>query len=271
MEFAKNILGFLGKKEVYGLALIILIGIVIYQLGKKLIEKVINFGKNSYEKKKRKTIVTLLSNVVKGIIWALAFLLILDLYGIDTKGFIASLGVASALAGLALQDTLKDILSGIDIILNNYFVVGDIVTYNDFTGEVIEMSLKATKIKKVTGEVMVIANRNINQIINISQKKADLIIDIPTAYEMKTAKVEKTIAKILEEVKKIKGVSGESKYLGISKLDDNCVNYSLSIVCSQENQWQIKRDILRIIKNTYEQDKIKIPYPQIEVHNDERI
>lgn len=271
MNFAKNILGFLGKKEVYGLALIILAGIAIYQLGKKLIEKVINYGRNTYEKKKRKTIVNLLSNVVKGIIWALAFLLVLDLYGIDTKGFIASLGVASALAGLALQDTIKDVITGVDIILNNYFVVGDIVTYNDFTGEVIEMSLKATKIKKVSGEVLVIANRNINQVINISQKKADIIIDIPTAYEVKTEKVEKAIAKILEEAKKIKGVFGDSKYLGISKLDDSSVNYTLSIVCSQENQWQIKRDVLRIIKIVYEKEKIKIPYPQIEVHNNERI
>lgn len=271
METAKNILEFLGKKEVYGLAIIILIGLVINALGKKLIDKIINYGKSSYEKKRRTTIVKLLTNIIKILSWALVFIAVLELYGVDTKGFIASLGVASALAGLALQDTLKDFISGIDIILNNYFVVGDIVTYNNFTGEVIEMSLKATKIKNVSGEVMVLANRNITQIINISQKKADLIIDIPTSYEVKTAKVEKTIEKILTEAKKINGVSKESKYIGISKLGDSAINYTLSIICQQENQWQIKRDILRIIKNAYEKDNIKIPYQQIEVHTNERI
>lgn len=271
MSVAKNILEFLGKKEVYGLAIIILIGIVALKVGNKLIETTINKGKDTYEKKRRTTIVKLLSNIVAVVIWVLILLMILDLYGVDTKGFIASLGVASALAGLALQDTLKDLISGIDIILNNYFVVGDIVTYNNFTGEVVEMSLKATKIKKATGEVLILANRNINQIINISQKLANIIIDIPTAYEIKTSKVEKTIEKILDEAKKIEGVTKDSKYLGISKLDSSAINYSISIICSQENQWQIRRDVLKIIKNAYEKDKIKIPYQQIEVHNNERV
>ncbi len=271
MKIALNILNFIGQKEVYGLAIIVLIGIVAYNLGNKLIDQIINYGKSNYEKKKRKTIVKLLSNVAKTLIYVFVIFFILDLYGVNTKGLLTSLGVASALIGLALQDTLKDIISGIDIILSNYFVVGDYVIYNDFMGEVIEMSLKATKIKKVTGEVLVIANRNINQIINISQKKASLIIDIPTAYEEKTEKVEKTINKILTETKKIKGVSDQSKYLGISNLGDSSVNYTISIICSQDNQWQIKRDILKIIKEMYEKDKIKIPYQQVEVHNEERV
>lgn len=267
MELIKSILNFLGQKEVYGLAVIILAGIVVYKLGSKLIEKIITQGKSAYERKRRRTIVTLLSNISKYVIAILMIFFILDLYGVNTKALVASLGVASALIGLALQDTLKDLISGIDIIMNNYFVVGDIVNYNNFSGEVIEMSLKATKIKNVSGEVFIVANRNINQIINLSQKKANIIIDIPTAYEVKTAKVEKTINKILEQVKEIKGVSPESKYIGISKLDNSAVNYTLSIICSQETQWQIKRDILKIIKDTYEQDKITIPYAQIEVHH----
>ncbi len=271
MQFLQNILSFLSKKEIYGLAIIIFSGLVVYNLGSKLIEKIINNGKTAYEKKKRNTIVKLLSNIAKVIVYILVIFFILDLYGVNTSALFTSLGVVSALVGLALQDTLKDIISGIDIILNNYFVVGDIVTYNDFTGEVIEMTLKATKIKKATGEVMVIANRNINQIINISQKKANVVIDIPTSYEIKTAKVEKTIAKIITEAKKIKGVHDESKYLGISSFGDSAVNYTISIICSQENQWQIKRDVLKIIKDTYEQDKITIPYQQIEVRSNEKL
>ncbi len=271
MQFAKNILGFLSQKEIYGLAIILFAGIIAYKLGSRLIEKIVNNGKNSYERKKRITIVNLLSNIAKVIIYVFVIFFILDLYGVDTRALITSLGVASALLGLALQDTLKDFISGIDIIINNYFVVGDIVTYNDFTGEVIEMSLKATKIKKATGEVMVIANRNINQIINISQKKADLRIDIPTAYEEKTEKVEKAIAKIIEEAKKIKGVYNDSKYLGISDLKDSAINYTISIICTQEDQWQIRREVLKIIKNIYEKDNIKIPYAQIEVHNDKKL
>lgn len=270
MNILKSILGFLSQKEVYGLALIILIGLVAYIILCNFVEKVINKGKNGYEQKKRKTIVTLLSNLIKWIIYILAIFFVLDLYGVNTKGLIASFGVASALVGLALQDTARDIISGMDIIINNYFMVGDFVTYNNFTGEVIEFSLKTTKIKNATGEVLVIANRNIDQIINSSQKKANILISIPTAYEIKTAKVEKTIEKIVEEIKKIKGVSQESKYLGITELGASSVDYTISIICHRDIKLEIKRKALKIIKDTYEKDKLSIPYQQVEVHINER-
>lgn len=271
MEIAKEILNFLSKKEVYGLAVIVLVSILVYHFGKIVIEKIIITGRDAYERKKRRTIVNLISNIFKYAIYLLAILFVLDLYGVNTRALITSLGVVGAVLGLALQDTLKDFISGITIIMDNYFVVGDIITFNGFTGEVIDMGLKTTKIKKNTGEVLVIANRNIDEVINISQKAANVIIEIPTAYEAKTEKVEKTIDKILAEIKKIDGVKKESQYLGISSLDDSCVKYMISIICPQDNQWQIKRDALKIIKTIYEKEKIKIPYQQIEVHHEQEI
>lgn len=268
MKILTNIFTFISKKEIYGLAGIIFLGILTYKLGNKLIENIINNGKSKYERKKRKTIVNLLSKVIKVIVFILVIFFILDLYGVNTRALIASFGVASALIGLAFQDTAKDLISGITIIMDNYFVMGDVITINDFTGEVVEMGLRSTKIKKFSGEILIISNRNINQVINLSQKKANLVINIPTSYEYKTSKVEKTISKILEEAKKIKGVSEDSKYLGISEFSDSSIDYSISIVCNQDDKWQIKRDILKIIKDTYDKDKITIPYPQVEVHNE---
>lgn len=271
MEKIGGIFSFLAKKEIYGLAIIIFVTIVVYHFGKVLIDKVINSGKSSYERKKRKTIVNLISNIFKYLVYIICGVAVLNLYGVDTKALIASLGVVGAVIGLALQDAIKDFISGITIIMDNYFVVGDIITFNNFTGEVIEMSLRTTKIKKINGEVLVICNRNIDQVINISQKEANIVIDIPTAYEIKTEKVEKTIDKILEEIKKIAVIKKEPKYLGISSLDESSVNYTISVLCPQEKQWEIKREVLKIIKNQYDKDKIKIPYKQVEVHYETKL
>lgn len=271
MENAKGVLAFLAQKEVYGLAIIILVGIVVYHFGKILIQRVIITGRDAYEKKKRKTIVNLISNILKYVVFIIIVFASLNLYGVDTKALMASLGVVGAVLGLALQDTIKDFISGITIIMDNFFVVGDIVTLNNFTGEVIDMGLKTTKIKKVSGEVLVIANRNIDSIVNISQKPATIVIEIPTAYEAKTERVEKTITKILEEIEKIEGVKKDPQYLGISALEESNVNYMISFQCPQEKQWQIKRDALKIIKTLYDKDKIKIPYKQIEVHHEQNL
>ncbi len=69
MEIVKSILSFLSRKEVYGLAIIILVSIVLYHFGKIFIEKIIVSGKNAYERKKRRTIVNLISNIFKYIVF----------------------------------------------------------------------------------------------------------------------------------------------------------------------------------------------------------
>ena len=179
--FIENILDFVLTKKVIGTLLTIIIAIILVKIFKNVVSKILIKGKTDYEAKRRKTIIELIGSIFKYIIYIIAGLIILDFYGVNTKSLIASIGVAGAVLGLALQDTLKDFISGISLILENYLAVGDTVTYNDFTGEVIELGLRVTKIKKASGEVMVIANRNIDTIVNLSQKKANLYLEIDTA------------------------------------------------------------------------------------------
>ena len=72
-------------------------------------------------------------------------------------------------------------------------VVGDTIKYGTFTGEVIEFGLKSTKIKDVSGNVLMVANRNIMEVINISQKENSIPIILPLPYEVAPAKIEKLI------------------------------------------------------------------------------
>ena len=271
MEFITFLTSIFFKKEIYGTIIIIIISFLLYRIVKSIIDKAFIKGKNALETKRRKTAIVLLENVILYIIVILAFLVALELYGIDTKSLIAGLGVAGVVLGLALQDTVKDFIAGLAIIMDNYFVVGDYVTYNNFTGKIIALGLKTTKIQKYNGEIYTVANRNIDSIINLSQKSTNIYIEIPTAYEEKVEKVEKTIQKILKKAIQTTDADAESSYLGISELGDSSVKYLINIHCMQEKQWQTKRDVLKIIKELYEKDNIKIPYNQIEVHNGKKI
>ena len=179
--------------------------------------------------------------------------------------------MAGALLGLSLQDTLKDVLNGISIIFDNYFVVGDIVTYDDFTGTVIGFGLKTTKIKKITGEVLSISNRNIDKIINLSQEKDTVTISIPTAYEEDYNKVEKVLTKTINNIKDSNQDVKEVLFLGIEELEDSSVIYQVRFTCKRGLQWELKRLFLKEIKIAYEKNNIKIPYNQLEVHNGKKL
>lgn len=268
IDIIKVILNIITKKEVYGVVVTLAVAYFVYKSATVILDEIINHGKNGYEKKKRRTITNLFQNIIKYFILIVALLIILNIYGINVGAMVASLGIAATIIGLALQDTFKDIINGISIITENYFIVGDIVKYNTFTGEVIEFGLKSTKIKNANGEVLIIANRNILEVTNLSQKEQAVMINIPLPYEQPVEKIEKIIIEeMIPQFEKIENVNQESvKYLGVNELADSCIKYLVLFNCKRDTHWQAKRDANKIILTTLAKHKVSIPYPQLEVH-----
>ena len=263
----KDFIDALKDSELLRSLIAILIAIVVINLFRIVIRMFIKTGRSSFEKKRRNTIVKLLENIVKYIIIVLAVLYILDTYGIDTKSLVAGIGIAGVVIGLALQDFLKDLISGLSIILDNYFVIGDIVEFDGFTGEVVEFGLKSTKIRAFSGETLCLSNRNIDKINNLSQKSSNVFITIPTAYEISEEKVKKALNDAIKEIIKNTEADDQSEYLGIDEFSSSSINYIIKIHCPQDKRIPTKRAALSIIKRIYDEQKIKIPYNQLEVHN----
>jgi small conductance mechanosensitive channel len=249
IDILKGILNILTKKEVYGVIVTIAVSYFAYRTATIILNEIINYGQNHYERKKRRTVTNLFQNIIKYIILIFAVLAIFSIYGVNIAGIVASLGIAATIIGLALQDTFKDIINGISIITENYFIVGDIVQYKTFTGEVIEFGLKSTKIKSSNGEVMVIANRNILELINLSQKEQVVSIDVSISHDTKVKQVEKVITKnILPKLETIENINKDSiKYLGVNEIASSHIKYLVQFSCIRDKQIQAKRDANKII------------------------
>lgn len=264
----RHLFAFFSTKQVYGTIFIVLSTLIILKIFNIIIEKLDIPCKDPLEKKRRKTLVVLIKHILRYVLIIIMILSLLSLYGIDISGLIAGLGIASVVLGFALQDSLKDIINGLNIMFDYYFVVGDIVTYDDFTGTVVDFGLKTTKIKKHTGEVLVLANRNIDKVINISHERASVVISIPTAYEEKYSKVEKVLNQVMVNAKEKYENIDEVSFLGIDSFGESGVIYSIRFSCKKrETQWDLKRAVLKDIKEAYDKNNIKIPYNQLEVHN----
>ncbi len=270
-KFVRQILSIIESPKLYVPVITLLLAIFLINASNKVIKKILIKNSKTLEIKRRNTIVVLIQNIIKYLILILAFLICLRVWGIDVTGIIAGLGVAGLVGGLALQDALKDIIMGCNIILDNYFVVGDLVRFNDFTGEVIEFGLKNTKIKGADGTVYVVANREISKIFNLSQKTANVIVMAPASYENTEEEVAKVMRDICAKIDSWDDTLDKTEYLGIDSLNDSAVNYCLRAFCKGENQFVVRRRILALIKREFEANNIKIPYSQIEVHNGKRI
>lgn len=258
-------------KEVIAPIIIILSSLLIYFVIKRILKRVFKIRKSAT--KKEKTIYSLINNIVKWFITIIAFLMILDVFGVDTKTLVASLGVLGLVVGLALQDILKDFISGLFIIFENQYCIGDVIEVKGFKGEVINLGLKTTRVRSYTGEVKIIPNRNVEDVINYSQMSSLAVVDVSVAYEENYDRVEKIVNNLLEKLnkKKIPNVKGDIKLLGITKLGDSSIEIRIVVETASYEHFEVERILRKEIKLAFDKENIKIPYPQIEVHNGKRI
>ncbi len=217
------------------------------------------------ESNKGQTYVKLANSALKYAFIVITFIMVLQANNINVTSMIAGLGLVGAGLVLAVQDALKDIIRGFSIISDSYFKVGDIVKYGDVEGKVITLGIKTTKIKSIiTGNVISIANRNIEQVEVVSN---NIYFNIPLSYELKQSKVDKVLENIVEEIKKLDNIK-ECNYLGPNNLNDSSIDYLIGIeVGDNDKKRQSRRDSLKTILLVLEKNNIEIPYNQLDVHS----
>lgn len=256
-------------KEVVSSLFTIIISILIYFIIKQIILKMFKASKKYGVHKKSITITNLIINIIKYIVLIVATLSVLSIWGVDTKALLASLGVVGVVAGLAMQDILKDFLAGFSIIVDNEFDVGDNIQIGTFRGDVIELGMKNTKIRAYSGEVLTIANRNINEVINYSTQTSRCIADISVDYNSDLNKVEEVLKKVCEELsKKTPYLTSDVEVLGIQKLDDSAIIYRIIADCEPTKDRIFIRDVHKAVKLAFDENNINIPFPQVVVHDE---
>lgn len=211
------------------------------------------------------TYLALALNSVRGLLVLLALILILQVHGVNVSSLVTGLGIIGAIVGLALQDMLKDVIMGTNILTGEYFAVGDVVKYGDITGEVMQFSLRATKLRDLaTNNIVTISNRNIFQIAQVSR---DLFLPVSTSYEDDPAAVESFLRQLAEEISQLPDVENCS-FLGLSKLGDWSVDYLLGLQAAPTAHNAVRRRVLGLIRRRFLENGFTIPYPQMDVHTD---
>ena len=261
-----EVIKFVTNEKVYMPLVYILIGIIIYSLLSKVINKLLlkNSGK-SHKDKRKGTIINLVKSVVKYIVLIFIILGILKLYGVDTTSIIASLGVFAAVIGLAFQDIIKDLLAGISIIFDNKYAVGDVVEINGFKGTVIELGLRTTKIKSFSGEVKSIGNSSFNEVTNFNMANADLFLKLNVAYNTDIDKLEKVLNSLKKDILNIEDVT-DYQLLGVDEFSESSIVYMVDISCKAMTTLGVKRKVLRLVKDAFDKEKISIPYTTVDIN-----
>ena len=246
-------------------SVVLIIGsIILYKIIAHILDRYQKKNKfKLFTSKKSSTYIKLLKSIIRYIFIIITVLVVLQINGVNVNSALTGVGILGVVFGFAIQDWLKDIIRGSSILSDNYFSVGDIVKYKDIEGKVIVIGLKTTKIQDLkTRNVISIANRNIEQIEVVSKL---VYIDIPMPYEVTVKKAEKIVNDIIENIKTNNNVE-TCRYLSVNDLADSYIKYLIEVTCDPSFKLQVRRDAFRSILEEFENNKIAVPYTQIDIH-----
>ena len=254
-EFIKNI----NWDNIISSGITIIIAIILYQIVKIPLKRAFQRDKN----KGRNTYMSMIGSFVRMIYIALVALFVLRINCVNVDGLLAGVGIASVAIGLAVQDTLKDIIRGVSIISEDYFKMGDYVTIGTDSGTVVYSGIRSTKLKDgLTGNIISIANRNIEK---AEVSATTLNVNIPLPYELKLSDAEAIMNEIAAESAKLDNVT-ECQYRGVNSLADSAIEYRLFAKSEKGKRIEAKREILHKTLEILEKHKVSVPYPQMDIH-----
>ena len=256
-EFFKNI----NLERIIYSVIFILFSILFYKLVSWPIKHRFKVRKKD---KNRDTYFALIFSVIRYAYIILVTLCVLQINGLNVTSLLAGVSIVSAVIGLALQDTIKDVIRGFSLASEDYYKVGDYVKINDMSGTVVHLGFRSTKLRDgLTGNIITIANSEIDK----AEVSADLInVDIPLPYELKLSEAEPIMQEIVELAKaENPDTLTECEYRGVSELANSSINYRIYARCSSD-RIQVKRNIYHAALSVLEEHKISVPYPQLDVH-----
>ena len=204
----------------------------------------------------------LLRSITTFSIVTLALLIILGQLGVNMAPLLASAGVIGVALGFGAQTLVKDFLSGIFLVLEDQFGVGDVVDLGPATGTVEEVTLRVTRIRDLSGVVWYVRNGEILRVGNQSQGWARAVLDVNIGY---TENIDHAESVLLETAQQVRAdprfrtfIIDEPEVWGVEALTTEGVVMRLVVKTQPLQQWVVARELRRKIKQRFDAEDIEM-------------
>ena len=209
------------------------------------------------------TIGAVLRSIITIVIWSIAGLTVLEILGINLAPLIAGAGIAGLALGFGAQSLVRDFLSGMFMLMEDQFGVGDVVDTGVATGTVEGVSLRTTRLRDIDGVVWHIPNGTILRVGNKSQQWSRAVVDVPVTFEADTGAATEVIhevaAGIWHEPEFASVILAEPSVLGVESLAPGRVVIRVVVRTKPQEQWRVERELRTRIKTALDAAGIGLP------------
>jgi small conductance mechanosensitive channel len=213
-----------------------------------------------------RTLAQVLQSIATIGIWTIAFVMMLGELGVNLGPLIAGAGIAGVAIGFGAQSLVKDFLSGIFMLAEDQYGVGDIIDAGEASGTVEEVSLRTTRLRDVNGTVWHIPNGMIERVGNKSQQWARALLDVGIAYGADIDEAQSVIKQVADGLWREPEWSGkildEPEVWGIEQLGPDAIVIRLVVKTQPSEQFAVTRELRRRLADAFYHEGIELPFPQ---------
>lgn len=217
-------------------------------------------------KQRAQALGTVLKSIVSLVVYTLAVMMALAEFGVSLGPLIASAGIVGIAIGFGAQTLVKDFLSGIFMLVEDQYGVGDIVNVGEATGVVEEIKLRTTRLRDVNGTVWFVPNGEIRRIGNLSQQWARAVLDVEVAYDTDIPHAMRIIKEVADgiwnEQLENATVLEEPEIWGVEMFGASSIAIRLVLKVEPGEQWATAREVRKRLKAAFDAAGIEIPFPQ---------
>lgn len=267
----RNLLRWFGR---HGTVVLIIISVVtmILHLSRKLEGRFISLlagrsRRGGYDERtnRARTLVTVLQNLVRTVAVAVGLFMALDEIGLPIGPLLGGAAVIGLAVAFGAQSLIKDYFTGFMVLMEQQYVINDVIKIGDVTAQVERITLRMTVLRDLEGRVHFIPHGQIDKVTNLTHGWSRAVFDISVAYK-------EDIDRVIEELTALAGelardphfgamILEEPQMSGVDSLGDSGVVVRFAIKTRPLRQWDIKREMLRRIKKRFDEVKIEIPFP----------
>jgi small conductance mechanosensitive channel len=215
--------------------------------------------------KRAATLVGLIRKTAVLGIWAVALIMALRELGFDVAPLLAGAGVLGLAVGFGAQNLVRDVISGMFMLIENQVRVNDVAVINGTGGLVEEVNLRTTVLRSLDGTVHVFPNGTISTLANMTREFSFYVFDIGVAYKEDLDHVMEVIRQVGQELGETEDFGGKIiaplEILGVDKFADSAVVIKGRIKTHPIEQWPVGREFNRRLKRRFDELGIEIPFP----------
>ena len=243
----------------------------------KIIRKVIvadHFLSKEAEKKRENTLIRIFSGTLGIVIWLLAVLMILQEAGIAIGPLLATAGIAGLAFGFGGQYLIRDLISGLFIIMENQYRVGDVVCFDGTCGLVEDISMRMTTLRDLDGVVHHIPHGEIKKVSNLTKYFARVNLNIGVAYNSDLEHVISVVNKVGQELANDPEwknfILKPPQFLRVEDFGDSAIIIKILGETKPIKQWDVAGELRKRLKIAFDKEGIEIPFPQRVIHYADR-